>query len=722
LVVVAGWYAGAVDMTRLPAQEGPPEESCSHAKAAFARAADRARAMPRRAAAKSADTTDVGHYRLELDVNPSTRRFTGANTMTVTSLIDGLSSFQFWLHTAYTIDAVEVDGAGAQWVRLDAEAIEVDLGGDYDAGEEFQLRVAYNGVPPTGGGLGSVMFATQNGGPVVSTLSEPWFSYTWWPVKEDNRDKATGELLITVPSDMTVASNGALVSLQSVSGGRRRHHWSTSYPMSPYLFAFSATAYNVFDASFVHPGGLMPVQFFIYPEYDNAPNRRGWLRSVDMLQSFSDMYGLYPFVQEKYAIYQFPFGGGMEHQTATGQGGFSESLTAHELAHQWWGDLVTCATWHDIWLNEGFATYSEALWFEHSSGTPDPEALQTAMINRRPTQFYDTVYVHDISSVSRIFSGNYSYRKGSWVMHMLRHVVGDVGFFEILDAYRQRFAFATATTEDFRQVAEDVSGSDLGWFFDQWVYGGGAPSYLYGWQEHLVGEQRYVELVVQQSQSEAPFAMPIHVGGIFGGEHRMYTVWNDQREQHFLIPVPGPVDDLGLDPNHWILSASIFEGPFVEGPPRLVGIEPAPGSVTEPGGLRSIALAFHEDVVVDASHFSLRDERGLELPFTASYESGDYTATLSLPAPLPRGRYTLTVSDDIVDTAGGLSLDGEIAEMSPELPSGDGLSGGDAVIHFSVDGIRRPLRRRASGSAAVDGAGGQSSRTHSEAARRSPTQ
>jgi hypothetical protein len=666
--------------------------------------------MPRRAAAKSTDSTDVGHYRLELDVNPSTRRFTGANTMTVTSLVDGLTSFQFWLHTAYTVDSVELDGAGAQWTRLDTEAIEVDLGGGYDAGEEFQLRVAYQGVPPTGGGLGSVMFATQSGGPVVSTLSEPWFSYTWWPVKEDNRDKATGELLITVPSDMTVVANGALVSVQSVTGGRRRHHWSTSYPMSPYLFAFSATAYNTFDASFVHPGGLMPVQFYIYPDFDTAANRSGWLRSVDMLQTFGLMYGLYPFIQEKYAIYQFPFGGGMEHQTATGQGGFSESLTAHELAHQWWGDMVTCATWHDIWLNEGFATYSEALWFEHSSGTPDPEALQTAMIDRRPTQLSGTVYVHDISSVSRIFSGDYSYRKGSWVLHMLRHVVGDTGFFETLDAYRQRFEFETATTEDFRQVAEDVSGIELGWFFDEWVYGGGAPSYLHGWQEHVVGDQRFLELAVRQTQLEAPFAMPIDVGGIIGGDHLMYTVWNDQRQQHYLIPVPGPVDDLGLDPDHWILSASIFEGSFVEGPPRLVAVSPTPGSVTRPGGLRSIALVFHEDVVVDASHFSLRDERGLELPFTASYDAAEFTVTLAMPGPLPRGQYTLRVSDDIVDTAAGLALDGEIDGASPVLPSGDGVAGGDALIHFRVDGIRRPLRRRTSSTQSVDVSAGQTPR------------
>jgi hypothetical protein len=322
------------------------------------------------------------------------------------------------------------------------------------------------------------------------------------------------------------------------------------------------------------------------------------------------------------------------------------------------------------------------------------------MVNRRPSQLGGTVYVHDTSSVSRIFSGNYSYRKGSWVLHMLRHVVGDDSFFQTLEAYRERFEFETATTEDFREAAEDVSGMELGWFFDQWVYGGGAPSYLWGWQEHLVGGQRYLELAVEQSQAEPGFSMPIDVGVLISGEHETFIIWNEARSQHFLIPVSGPVDGIGLDPDHWILSGSVFERSFVEGPPRVVEVSPAPASVIEPGALSSMTVVFHEDVVADDSHFVLLDERGIEIEHTASYDSGSFTATLELAQPLPRGEYRLTVSDDVVDAAAGLALDGEIAQApeSASLPSGNGVSGGNAVIHFSVDGIRRPLRRRAASS------------------------
>jgi len=482
LFLALSWQLPAGEMAAPSADfEGP--EGCSHAKTAIARAATAAKGLRLKSTDDPlAEETDVLHYRLDFEVLPRSRFLGGSNTMTVRCRENGVTAFRFWLHSAMSIDSVRIDGSRAQWRRLDGATLEVELGRSFDADEVFELEVVYEGYPVTTG-LASIVFETQNGSPVVSTLSEPWFSYTWWPVKEDSRDKATGEMLITVPNGLTVVSNGVLVDVDALPGDKRRFHWSTGYPMSPYLFAFSATRYTTFDDTFIFGQGSMPVEFFIYPGSDTAENRIGWLRSVEMLSTFSDIFGLYPFIDEKYAIYQFPWGGGMEHQTVTGQGGFSESLTAHELAHQWWGDMVTCATWSDIWLNEGFATYSEALWFEHRSGTSDPGALRTWMAIRRPTEFDDSVYVYDTSDVRRIFSGNYSYRKGGWVLHMLRGVVGTETFFATLDAYRQRFEYLTADTDDFRAVAEVVSGRDLGWFFDQWVYNGGAPAYSFGWQE-----------------------------------------------------------------------------------------------------------------------------------------------------------------------------------------------------------------------------------------------
>jgi hypothetical protein len=678
-------------------QQTVPEslDGCARAKTARAQFSAKTEALRLKSTSDPlAEQTDVLHYRLDFEIDPVAEYIDGSNTMTVRTLVDEVTEFHFWLHRAMYITAVKIEGRVAAWRRLDTEVIEVSLGRTFARDETFELQVHYQGSPETIG-WGSIVFETQNREPVISTLSEPWYSYTWWPVKEDNRDKASGELLITVPDELTVVSNGVLVDVDNLAGGKRRFHWSTEYPMSPYLFAFSATRYNTFGEDYVHAEGSMPVEFFVYPGSDTAQNRGLWRLSVDMLAAFGDLYGPYPFINEKYAIYQFPWGGGMEHQTATGQGGFWEYLTAHELAHQWWGDMVTCATWSDIWLNEGFATYSEALWFEHKSGTPDPTALRAAMNQRRPTGLSGTVYVHEPSSVSRIFSSSYSYRKGAWALHMLRGVIGDETFFTALEAYRERFEYLSATTDEFREVVEDVWGGDLQWFFDQWIYGGGAPAYRYGWREHEVGGRRYLEVSLGQDQSEAAFEMPVTIETLELGEWRRYTVWNDEPGEHFLIPVSAPVDQVYLDPDDWILKRSTTVTAFAEGPPKILEVGPVRGTRVRAGAPLTIEMTFHKDVVVDGTYFVLRRADGSEMDLDVTYDPGTLTATLVSREPLDFGLFELTVDDGIVDVAAGLALDGEIAKSSgpSQLPSGDGVAGGDAVFRFDLAASRRAIRK-----------------------------
>lgn len=692
LSMAALHFVGGNEMERTRPPDTPLE--CSHAKTAFARAG----AAPETLRSKNindpeADKTDVRHYRLDLEVEPDAQNLSGSTTMTVASQIEDLSTFRFWLNSSMAISSVEVDGEEVEWQRLDVATVDVDLNRGYDTDEVFDIEVSYSGSP-----VPTWFFSSQDGSPIVSTLSEPWFASHWWAVKDSNRDKATGELLVTVPSALTVVSNGLLVATDNLIGGRRRFHWSTKYPTSPYLFAFSATVYNTFSDTFNYAGGSMPVDFFIYPGSDTNENRIGWRLSVNMLSTFEEMYGPYPFRDEKYAIYQFPFGGGMEHQTATGQGGnsaFSDYLTSHELAHQWWGDMVTCATWSDIWLNEGFATYSEALWFEYQSGDTDPDALHDWMAVRRPTEFDDTVYVYDTSDVRRIFSGNYTYRKGGWVVHMLRGVVGDETFFAILDAYREQFEYLAATTDDLRAVAEDVSGHNLGWFFDEWVYHGGAPAYSYGWRELEIDGQRYLEISVDQTQDESPFTMPVTVETLELGARHSYTIWNDARMQHFLIPVSAAVDDVDLDPDDWILTRSVMASAFQDGPPKVVAVSPGPGSVFRVGHPLEMTVTFHEDVVIDGVDFTLQRSDGTLYDLAVTYDAETFSATVTSGQPLAGGSHELVVSDDLVDVANGLALDGEMTGplKTTALPSGDGVPGGDAVIKFGVGGIRRPSSR-----------------------------
>ncbi len=670
----------------------PPGMACAQAKAA---ALERARALEVVLARdlpvdETADSTDVQHYRLDIEIDFTLQRLAGRNTLTVRAVRDGVERMviRLWQGFAAT---VTVDGRAATVQRRDAQTLEVALGRRYAAGEEFQVAVEYAGTPQTGG-MGSISFTTHAAQPIVFTLSEPWYAYTWWPVKEDNRDKATADLLYTVPASWTVASNGVLVEVENVSGGRKRFHWRTDYPTAPYLFFFSATPYTTFEGQFVAGDVAMPVQFFIYPEHDTPQNRAAWLRSLDMLGVFGSLYGPYPFLGEKYGIYEFPFGGGMEHQTFTGQGGFAEDLTAHELSHQWWGDMVTCATWHDIWLNEGFATYSEALWEEFAAGSSNPFARQAAMGQLRPTRVDGSVYCYDVGNVNRIFSWNFSYAKGAWVLHMLRGVVGDGTFFEILRVYRQRFEYRSATTEEFQAVAEEVAGADLDWFFQPWVYGIGAPAYRYGQRGYEVEGRYWLDIFLQQVQSGSypVFPMPVELAISTAAGVQRTTVWNRERLQHYLIPLDSPVSGVAVDPEGWILATSTVEVAFSEGPPRVVSVTPPPGSRAVVSETAALRVTFHKPVVVRPEHFSLAGAQRGAVSLAVSQAAEGTVVVLEPAALLAPDTYTLTISDEVVDAASSQRLDGELG-VPAALPSGDGVPGGRAVVTFEVV---RDLRRR----------------------------
>jgi len=317
------------------------------------------------------------------------------------------------------------------------------------------------------------------------------------------------------------------------------------------------------------------------------------------------------------------------------------------------------------------------------------------MSQRRPRYVDGTVYVHDPSSVSRIFSSDYSYRKGAWVLHMLRGVIGDETFFGVLEAYRDRFEYLTATTEDFQGVAEEVWGRDLGWFFDQWVYHGGAPAYRFGRRELVLDGERYLEVSLEQSQNESVFQMPVTIETLELGVRRRYTVWNDERSEHFLIPVSAAVDEVTLDPDDWILARSISTVAFAAGPPKVVAVEPRPGSTVRAGKPLAIAVTFHENVIVDGSHFSLRGSDGSEIELDVTYDAATHTASLVSREPLGIGRFELTIDDAVVGAAAGLALDGEMFAASglAQLPSGDGVAGGDAVVEFVTVVTRRPTTR-----------------------------
>lgn len=637
------------------------------------------------------DDVDLIHNDLRLEINPATQWIGGSNVMTLRSAINGLTQVRVRLQNIFGITSALVGTTPVGVSQLDDRHLTITLDRVYNADEQFTLTIAYNGFPQNNG-FDSILFTTQSGQPIVSTLSETDFAYTWWPSKDDNRDKSTADLRFTVPAALSVASNGVLMSVTDVPGGKKEWYWKTTYPTATYLYSFAVTNYTRFSGSYNWGGPApMPLEFFIYPANDTAGNRNAWLQTSQMLATYRPIFGLYPFINEKYGIYNFPFGGGMEHQTMTGQGTFNESVTAHELAHQWWGDMVTCAKWNDIWLNEGFATYTEALWLQYKPGSSGEPALHSAMNSRRPSSVSGTVYIPEPlnnGDIGRIFSTSFSYRKPAWVLHMLRHVVGETAFFNILAAYRSAYEYQSATTDDFIAVAESVHGQDLSWFFDQWIYDAGAPAYRRAWRNATIGGQPYVELMVQQTQT-APFpifTMPLDVEFFISSVASTRTIWNNAALQWYLLPVSAAPSTVTLDPKPWVLATSNLSTTFQEGPPKVVAVSPAPGVEAAQGFVGPITIEFHKNVTTGSVDYMLTRDGGGAPLFSFAYSSGARTTTLTPVAALPGGAYTLTIADTVRDALSARALDGELANSSSaaSLPTGDGIPGGASVIRFTV--------------------------------------
>ncbi len=626
--------------------------------------------------------TDLLNNDLDIEVTHATSNIAGSNTMTLRSLLNNLNQFTFRLANTFTISSILLDGRNIPFTRLDSVTVRANFDFAYAFGQTFILKINYGGPATAGAGFGSIVFTTQNSQPLDFTLSEPYYSYTWWPSKDDNDDKALNKIAVTVPSTQKVAANGRLLGTDAVAGGKLKFRYQCSYPMVDYLLMFSATNYNEWSTTFNFPGGSMPLRFMIFPTNDTAGNRTSWENCSLMLGVFESKFGFYPFRNDQYGIYQFGFGGGMEHQTFTGQGGFGESLTSHELGHQWWGDMITCKFWGDIWLNEGFATYCEAIYLQYKAGSTGFPALKTAMAARKPTAYTGSVFRYDTSSTGAIFSSNYAYRKGSWVLHMLRKIAGETEFWQILANYRGLYQYDSATTADFQNVAEATTGQDLDWFFQPWVYEIGGVRYSLATQNQTLNGTNYLMLQIGQTQSGTypTYRMPIDVRYTDSSGAQLKVILNSARTQWYAIPTNSTASAVTLDNDGWILTTGTTQaGTFAPGPPKVIAISTRPRLDRNLG---VIQISFSSDVNLTETDFELRSSRGTPIPFLFAYDNVTFTAKLKPSASATRAGAKLTVKDTITAVISGMVLDGEVSGPKYVLPSGDGLPGGNSIFAF----------------------------------------
>ncbi len=485
---------------------------------------------------------DVHHYDIDITVDPGTHIVSGTVTTTAEVLVPSLTVFDLNLVATLSVTGATSGGSAATYGRV-SNVVTVTLDRTYTTGETVVVELSYSGNPQ-GEAFG---WSSFDGSDMIWTLSEPYGARSWWPCKDHNYDKADSlDIRVAVPDPLIVASNGLLQSA-TPSGGWTTYHWKTNYPTATYLVSLAIHAYTTFSHSYspIGGGGPMPVDYYVFASHFSAVQAT-YALTVPMIEAFAAGYGEYPFVNEKYGHAEFTWGGGMEHQTLTSMGGYSEDLISHELAHQWWGDMVTCDTFNHIWLNEGFATWSEAYWKEQSDGFATYQNYMAA------AAYFGagTIYV-EFPGFENIFDVNLSYNKGSWVPHMLRGVVGDTDFFAGLAHYRSVYGFDSATTEEFRDAMEFVSGKDLDAFFQQWIYGEYYPVYGFSWDETTPGE---ISLTINQLQMNTGlFTMPIDVRVTTSTGTFDFVVENSLASENYTLNVTGDITTVQLDPDNWIL-------------------------------------------------------------------------------------------------------------------------------------------------------------------------
>lgn len=499
---------------------------------------------------------DLKYYRFEWQIDPAVYAIAGTATCYFETQTAAFDHLNFNLSTQLTVSSVKYHGTNLVFSQTGDYGLTVNLPAALAQGTLDSLSITYQGIPPSGG-FGSFIQSAHGGTPILWTLSEPFGAQDWWPCKNGLTDKVDSvDILVTTPEQYRVASNGVLTAETNVAGGFKQYHWKHRYAIAPYLVAVAVTNFAQYtDIVPLSNGTQMPMLNYVYPE-NLSEAQNGTADLVQVLQYFDSLFVTYPFYQEKYGHAQFGWGGGMEHQTMSFVINYSWGLLAHELAHQWFGDMVTCGSWEDIWLNEGFATFLEGLSRERFLSEAEWLNWRQSRVGNITSQPGGSVRVDDTTSVNRIFNGRLSYSKGAYLLHMLRWKLGNDAFFQGVRNYLNDRKFNFARTPQLKAHLEAASGQNLDAFFADWFAGQGFPSYQLIWSQSNTN-QISVQLAQTTSSSAVSFfEMPVPVRFSGQGQDTILRFEHSFSGQSFTAQLPFTVSSVAIDPDLWLISAN----------------------------------------------------------------------------------------------------------------------------------------------------------------------
>jgi aminopeptidase N len=490
---------------------------------------------------------DIKYHKLYINVNPGSGNVNGYVVSKFIPLSNA-DTMDFDAHNCLTIDSVIYHGNEVTFSHSNNRLLITGL--SLMAQNLDSIIVYYHGTP-VASGFGSFYSSTQ----WLWTLSEPFGAADWWPCKNDLSDKIDSiDICIEHPSSYVAVANGLEKSSIDLGNSRKLTHWQHRYPIAAYLVAIAVAPYQYFNTYVTLQNGALRIDNYVLSsEYNNAQN--AMTNFTKVIKFYDSLIAPYPFMNERYGHAHFGWGGGMEHQTISFVGSFDYELLAHELLHQWFGDAVTCGSWHDIWLNEGFATYFTAL-SQEKFFPQDFTNWKNYSLNFITYIPCGSVYVYDTTSVDRIFSSRLSYRKAAYVLHMLRWILSDNLFFDGIREYYETYKYSYAMTEDFKSIMEQAADTSLTEFFNDWIYGEGYPIYTFYVNE--IDDNSFSITIHQQSSctSSTFFEMPLPFLLSYTSANDTTIILNNiNQDQEFIINLPMP-DNITFDPLKWILTVN----------------------------------------------------------------------------------------------------------------------------------------------------------------------
>lgn len=492
---------------------------------------------------------NILHYHLKFDLNVNEKILNGISTITAAKISPVDSIIELNLYDNLEVTNLKVNGVESEYSRSKNRLF---IQTSKELTDTFKIEIVYKGTPKRSGFDGFV-FGEVNGQSLVYNISEPIYAPTWFPCDDDPSDKAFLDIEITNDSQYVSVSNGNLINVE-VKEDKKTYHYKTVYPISTYLVAVYSAPYKSFYDVYTGLDGndSMKIEYFVMPEHFED-SKIDFAEHLDIMKTLSELFGEYPFIKEKYGVAEFLWNyGAMENQTITGIGyafvggyDFFKDTYVHELAHHWWGNSVGPKTWNDIWLNEGFATYSEALYAEAKHGK---NAITSKMQSKFSDNFRGTLYA------PKDLFGETVYDKGAWVLHMLRYEIGDSNFFKSLHKYYDLYKYSNASVEDFKSVCENVSSINLDKFFDQWVYNG-TDNIFCSYTFDFENDKKQCSVnIFQEPQTYYEFHFPLEIKFDFAdGSFEIQKLYVDEMNEEFTFRFDREIETIHLDPDSRLL-------------------------------------------------------------------------------------------------------------------------------------------------------------------------